>query len=470
MPIAPLLIGTALAMAPWQQTVPLGEPVEKVDCQAAPGQSYALYLPSSYTPEKQWPILYAFDPRRRGMIPVNLFRKAAERHGFIIASSNNFVSDTPEIDDTLAAQNAIWNDTQARLSIDPRRIYSTGFSGGARISWIFEYRTEGFPFAGIIGAGAGLPGKKIPDAWDPSHMAFYGLAGETGFNYYEMVQLDELLEKRGVPHRFSSFDGAHEWPPEELCNQALDWMQLQAFKGGLAPVDEAFVDEFFAQQLSQASQAQSEGRLIEAYEILKAASRDFEGLKDTSPVTQQLAGLKTSKVLAQSLNKRRKEGKKAAQYQHKAVAVLDQIRNAEREDLPGLRDVMFNMQLRTLLKKGASQDREESLAAWRVLETVFVQTVFYMPREFKQRGDMDRAILCLELATRIKPDNPYPWYNLARVHAQSDQPSSALESLKKALELGFNRPDLLESDSELAPLQGKPEFEKLKQGLAKKDQ
>jgi len=463
--VVPLLIGATLAAAPWQQTVPLGEPVEKVECQAAPGQSYALYLPSGYTPEKQWPILYAFDPRRRGMIPVNLFRKAAERHGFIIASSNNFVSDTPEIDDTLAAQNAIWNDTHSRLSIDPRRIYSTGFSGGARISWIFEYRTEGFPFAGIIGVGAGLPGKKIPQAWDPSHMTFYGLAGETDFNYYEMVQLDEALEKRGVPHRFTSFDGAHQWPPEELCNQALDWMQLQAFKRGLAPVDPAFVDEFFARQLTLASQAQSEGRLLEAYEILQAASRDFESLRDASPAAHRLAELKASKELSQRLKKRRKEGKKAAQYQQKAVGVLDLIRNAERGQLPGLREVMFTMQLRTLLKKGAGQDREERLAAWRVLETVFVQTVFYMPRQFKEQGDWERAVLCLELATRIKPENPYPWYNLARVQAQSGQPSSAIESLKKALDSGFNRLDLLENDSELAPLHGKPEFEELKARL-----
>ncbi|MEE8583330.1 MAG: hypothetical protein V3T83_00600, partial [Acidobacteriota bacterium] len=360
-----LLISAMLGAAPWQQAVPLGEPVAKVECQAAPGQSYALYLPSDYTPQKQWPILYAFDPARRGMLPVELFQEAAERHGFIIASSNNFRSDQPTPDEAMAAQAAIWNDTHSRLSIDPRRIYSTGFSGGARISWMFEYRTEGFPFAGIIGVGAGLPGQKIPKAWDPSQMSFYGLAGETDFNYYEMQQLDAMFDKKGVPHRFTSFDGAHQWPPKQLCNQALDWMQLQALRRGLTPPNEDFIKDFLAKQLAQASQAEQENRLIEAFEILTAAARDFEGLEDSSALQQQLGRLQASKELSRRLKKREKEGKRAVQHQEKAVSVLNWIRSGERGDLPGLREVVFTMQLRTLLKKSSSQDREERLAAWR---------------------------------------------------------------------------------------------------------
>ena len=53
------------------------QPVEKVECSGAPGQSYALYLPSTYSPDKQWPILYCFDPAYRGMLPLQLFRDAA---------------------------------------------------------------------------------------------------------------------------------------------------------------------------------------------------------------------------------------------------------------------------------------------------------------------------------------------------------------------------------------------------------
>ena len=36
-------------------------------------QSYALYLPKAYTPEKKWPILHGFSPAGRGTDPE--FRK-----------------------------------------------------------------------------------------------------------------------------------------------------------------------------------------------------------------------------------------------------------------------------------------------------------------------------------------------------------------------------------------------------------
>ncbi|MCA1626778.1 MAG: hypothetical protein LC742_02275, partial [Acidobacteria bacterium] len=44
------------------ESLPAGKVVEKVMTLADAGQSYALYLPSNYTPGRQWPILYCFDP------------------------------------------------------------------------------------------------------------------------------------------------------------------------------------------------------------------------------------------------------------------------------------------------------------------------------------------------------------------------------------------------------------------------
>ncbi len=129
-----MLLALASTALPQAENFPVGQPVEKVVCQASPSHSYALYLPSAYTPEKKWPILYAFDPRKRGMIPLELFREGAEKHGYIIASSNDFMSDTPTLDDAMEAMRGLWNDTTSRFSIDPKRIYSTGFSGGARFS------------------------------------------------------------------------------------------------------------------------------------------------------------------------------------------------------------------------------------------------------------------------------------------------------------------------------------------------
>jgi hypothetical protein len=71
------------------QDLQTGAVIPKVSCVAKSGQSYALYLPSHYTGEKRWPIVYALDPDALGSVPVELMKDAAERYGYIVAGSNN---------------------------------------------------------------------------------------------------------------------------------------------------------------------------------------------------------------------------------------------------------------------------------------------------------------------------------------------------------------------------------------------
>src|SRR5262245_1552034 len=110
-----------------------GSVTDSVACKSQPDLTYALYLPPSYDPSKQWPILYCFDARAEGKVPLELFRAGAEKYGWIIASSNNSMSDDPTAPN-IQVMTTMWDDTHERLSIDPKRVYATGFSGGARIA------------------------------------------------------------------------------------------------------------------------------------------------------------------------------------------------------------------------------------------------------------------------------------------------------------------------------------------------
>ncbi len=71
------------------ESIPKGQVVERIEALNDSSQSYALYLPSNYTPDRKWPILCAFDPGARGRVPVERFKKAAEKYGWIVPGSNN---------------------------------------------------------------------------------------------------------------------------------------------------------------------------------------------------------------------------------------------------------------------------------------------------------------------------------------------------------------------------------------------
>ena len=73
-----------------------GVVIPRVACIDHPEQSYALYLPSNYSPESKWPIVYIFDPGARGNMPVMLAKEAAEKFGYILMGSNNSRNGEPK--------------------------------------------------------------------------------------------------------------------------------------------------------------------------------------------------------------------------------------------------------------------------------------------------------------------------------------------------------------------------------------
>ena len=83
---------SAPAQTPTRATQP-GVVLPHEVCATQPDQSYALYLPSTYTPAKRWPTIYAFDPLARGSVPLEFMKDAAERYGFILVGSNNSRND-----------------------------------------------------------------------------------------------------------------------------------------------------------------------------------------------------------------------------------------------------------------------------------------------------------------------------------------------------------------------------------------
>ena len=141
--------------------LPRGQVIENVTCKADSQQSYSLFLPSRYAPDKKWPILYAFDPAARGKLPVNLFKEAAEKFGFIVVGSNNSRNGL-QVTPIIAA---LWVDTHERFSIDERRVYTAGFSGGARVASSVGFTYRGV--AGVIACSGGFPPRVSPSTLLP---------------------------------------------------------------------------------------------------------------------------------------------------------------------------------------------------------------------------------------------------------------------------------------------------------------
>jgi dienelactone hydrolase len=251
------------------QDLPRGTIVDDVKCAADPAQSYALYLPSAYSPDRAWSLLMAFHPSARGRAMVEKYRAAAEQYGYIVAGSNTSRNGPWSV--SVAAVRAMSEDLGRRFAIDAERLYLTGMSGGARVA--LQVALGPNNIAGVVASSAGYPDTR-PRASVP--FAIFATAGTEDFNYMEMRELDRKLT---TPHYLAIFEGGHTLPPDAVALEAIEWLELQAMKSGRRPQDAALIDRLFQkrQQLIAATKPATDT----LYQ-LQALVADFTGMRDVS--------------------------------------------------------------------------------------------------------------------------------------------------------------------------------------------
>lgn len=317
----------------YAQDLPKGQIVDEVKCKADESQTYALYLPSGYTPDRKWSVILAFDPRGRGRAPVVQFQQAAEKYGYIVAGSNNSRNGPANV--SQKAAKALMDDVQARFSIDPRRMYAAGQSGGARFAMDLAIGTK--VFAGLIASSAGFSHPAGNDVSLP--FVVFGTAGTEDFNYLEMRTLDRQITS---PHRVRIFKGDHTWLPPDLAVEALEWMEIQAMKAGLRDRDEALIDRAFAERKAQLASLTDKG---EIYVQTVSLAADFNGLRDVSAYDKTVASLDKDKDVRDAVHATRIAEMNEGTLNAEILNYSDQLDNpAEKADcLAALREILTKL-------------------------------------------------------------------------------------------------------------------------------
>lgn len=442
------------------EPLPVGRIVERVVCQSDPTQSYALFVPSGWNPGRKWPILFAFDPGGRGPLAAERLREAAERHGWIVLSSNGVRSGAPWETMSRAVRALSPEPSLRGLEPDLDRIYLAGFSAGAMLSLLVAL---GDPrVAGVIASGGRLP-DEIPR---PNRVGFawYGAAGDSDFNWSRMRDIDGLFESIGATKRFVTFEGGHRWLPKELVEDAVVWMEVVAMREGRAPCDEPFVERSLRRELDLLDALEAEGRDLEALRRAESASGAYEGLVPVGGLPLRIAALRGSGRAARALEEEKDAGEFEKQEERRFLRTLSTLVGGE-EPMPASR-VLSELGVDRLADE-AKKPTWRGATARRLLERIGNHLSFVIPGEMATAKRYSIAVTALEAASKLTPDNAVIWYDLACMRARDGRESKALDALERAVELGFHESSLLASDPDLESLRGEERYRRLAERVAK---
>ncbi|MBI2678730.1 MAG: hypothetical protein HYX28_08095 [Candidatus Koribacter versatilis] len=362
-------------------------------------QSYALYLPSTYTRDRQWPVLFVFDPGAQGKQAAEVFRAAAEKYGYIVAASNN--SRNGQRREQAVAALGMMEDVQQRFALDGKRIYTAGFSGGARMAGLVGFLCRDCVRA-VIACGAGFP-DHLPDDKKKALPAYFFTVGQYDFNYFDVVDSARALQS---PAAVAVFDGGHQWAPPEVAMRAVAWTAAGAKDRDVPPVTPA-----------ETAQRRRQEELVR-------------------PVMSALA--------------------RAAHPE----ATRPPERLGESSDDPADAEQSFGDargEMAALRKKRTEATGDDLVVLRRALGQAYADT-YETGQARELEGKPALAASYYEVAAAGIAPNPYLTYHIASAQAAAHQKKKALAALRRAVELGFHDSGALASDKNFDSMRGSSEL------------
>ena len=441
----------ALALLPltlFAQQIRLGEVNERVTAKTNPKHSYSLLLPSNYDAAKRWPVVFVFDPGGRAGTAISLFQAGAEKYGYIVMCSWN--SRNGAWDQTVEAMQTMYADATQLFPVDEKRLYTAGYSGGARAALTFASNTG--VVAGALIGGAGYAGPSPPKV----PYAVFLTTSTEDFNWSEMQTLNRHLEKVKAVHRMTVVEGPHRWPPAATISEGLEWLTLQAMRSGLAAKDDALITEFEKQRTATLN-----GEPLDQMRNFKMLADDLDGLRNTAEWRSKAEQLQKSKEVKQALKREQDEERRQLQ----AVIEFDGLVKAVDEGSEGM-DAARRWLSRYSKEAKAPEDSPNRRFARRLVSGISAQ--LYEGREaLRQQRKLPALARRLELASEFMTTRFNVLLELAGTYAALGDKKAAFATLERAEKMDRIDAATLDRTASLEPLRSDPRYEQLKQRLAK---
>ncbi len=427
-----------------------GGVTDSLPISAVPGESYALYLPRDYSPEKKWPIVFVFDPQGRGSNTANLFRWAAEDQQYIIASSNVKLKAKP-IDTIINTATSMMNEVLQAFPVDPEQVYTAGMGEGAQVGSALPLIYKNM--AGVLAVGNSFVN---PNYLDKNHpYMFVGIAGNKDYMVYEMENYLRFYDHLDFPTDIYYFDGKEdEWPNGPVISNALTAFTLEAIKKGKRPRNQEFIQKLFEREMDYAETLRRTREYYAAYQKLDRMQEKYEDFGFDEIIGDQKKEIKkTNNYRSQKSEFRQAVAFEKEQQREYEYLLGSDILSANFENIGWW---AYQVDELEKLKKGEAEAK--SNMAYRLLGYLDFVTKREFDEIMKSSAPIDIKIFISVLRTVIATNDPEAYFKIISLASLDGDQGTALLYLEDLLKTGYSDMESLYNIEGALELQFTPEF------------
>lgn len=407
-----------------------GTVTDSIPIVGSTNDTYEIYLPTSYSSDKEWPLLMIFDSEGRAKNTLNLFRTAAEEQGYILASPNLNLK-TRSADSIVKTATDMMFNLFSAINIDKSQVFAAGMAEGAQVASTIPLFYK--DLAGVMAIGNSFVNPKYLNKSHP--YTFIGMAGRKDYMLYEIEAYLRFYDNIDYPTYVYYFDGQEdEWPAADVVTNAVSGFTLQAMKNGNRPAVQESIKELYQNELAIVNELVGKRKFYDAYEKLDRIKDKYGEFGFEDEVNDKMKEIKRYNGFRQQRRDFRQavSDEKYQQDEYQYLLRTD-VMTTNFENIG-----WWAYQMDELNKLKKSSNEAKSDMAYRLQGYLD----FVSKRQFDQIIDSDLSIrakiFISVLRTAIEKDDPEAYLKIIELAGGDGDYETALLYLEDLLKLGYS--------------------------------
>ena len=403
-----------------------GEIIDSIIVNKDTKETFALYLPFQFNISESSPVVFIFEPMARGKAGIYPFIKAAEKYGYILVCSNNSRNGPYERNFDIA--NRLFNQIFLDFNINNKRVYVSGFSGGSRLASAIAVLTN--QIQGVVACGAGFSLNKSHLPYKDS-FSYAAIIGDEDMNFKEMQNTKNFLNRLNIPNELFVYEFNHSWPSQEQILIAFDWLQLEAYKKNILPINLGNIKKSYTNYYKHARNLQVDNQLLYASNEYERILRNFKKYYQLDSITDKLTVIKSDRLFTKEKKSLQSNFKEEVLLSDKFIDRFNDDFKKKQHDFKWWRS-----EIKKLNKKIKISESFKKKMLKRLQYKIFALSIETATLGNKIKH-IDQSIFCYEICILIYPKYPYPYFKQVENYINKNNQITALDYLEKLIANGY---------------------------------
>lgn len=412
-----------------------------------------LYLPQDFDAGLKWPVLFLCDVEGDRNKKLRYLKAAADKNGYIIASSGA-LRDSLSLTDKILAISRTLDELKELLPLDLDRVYTIGYDVGGQLAAIVPPMLRGVN--GVLSVASGLPNLSLIDPKQP--FDYVGVLGRGDYQYSNLLQSETVLDVLKVPNYTLYHPEGHQWPDLVYLDLGMQMLTLMGMNRAAIPRDDQVIQNAYTDYKNAILELEQTGQWILAYHYAEQGESVFKALTDTDWFKAKKKSIRKSK-----LYKNQKREWDAVRLNESMLAG-DYLFYLEEDVLSFNLDNLgwWNYQMGKIAKYKESTKREEQLLGDRLDGYLNALVEEYLELSGQEPNpDYDAMILLNMLKTITEPEDYDHYLQVISLTAKYGDFGTSNYYLEALLEKGYSDTDKLYDLPHTGLLKISPEYNAL---------